>query len=234
MNSNKPCFRTLRNIGAVLLCALGIAGCVTTSFRWQEEVLLHDGRKMIVEREDIYNPRKPREIGQGPRLEEHRTIFTVPDTNHTVIWESQFNPKSDLGNLNLISLDFLNGIPYAATTILGSCAVYNKFLRPNPPYVFFKYLNGWQQISIDEFPEKFQLNLIVTGSKKNNRTLQDAQQQFGYVSAEMVAKINREPGKPKAYYSLFRTPIDLFGVCPQYSWTPRGTATQLKSTKPSH
>ena len=68
------------------------------------------------------------------------------------------------------------------------------------PYVFFKYVDGWKHISLDEFPEKFKINLIVTGRKKDNPKISEADRKLGFVPAHIVAELNREPGRSREYY----------------------------------
>ena len=185
-----------------------MSACATSTFSWKEEVLLHDGGKVIVERLDTYDASMRHEIGQGAPLAEHQTTFVIPDTNQTVIWKSDNRFFSEPDNLNLLVLDFLAGVPYVATTIGGSIA-YNKWGRPNPPYVFFKHDGkAWRRISLVEFPEKFKINLVVTGRKKDNPKIFEAHRKFGFVSAQIVAEINSEPGRSKASYAIIRTPLD--------------------------
>jgi hypothetical protein len=46
----------------------------------------------------------------------------------------------------------VSGVPYLATSPAG-CIAYNKWGRPNPPYILFKYVNdAWRQIPLKEFP----------------------------------------------------------------------------------
>jgi hypothetical protein len=196
-----------------------------STFTWQEEVLLHDGKKLIVERTDIYDSSMRHEIGQGPPLAEHRTKFVLPGTNQTVVWKSDNRP-SDPDNLHLLVLDFFGGVPFVATTPFGSFA-YQKWNRPNPPYVFFKYVGEWKRVSLAEFSDRFRINVIVTGRKKDTPKIFDANRKFGYVPAETVAEINRQPGRSKEYYSLLREPIDYGPVRPKSSFP----ATSSDGTK---
>jgi hypothetical protein len=134
--------------------------CATSTFTWKEEVLLHDGKKIIVERSDTYDSSIPHEIGQDAPLAEHTMTFTIPGTGQTVIWKSNNRPSPDPDRLHLLALDFLAGVPYVATTPLGSLA-YAKWNYPNPPYVFFKYTDEWKRVSLEEFPEQFKINVTV-------------------------------------------------------------------------
>jgi len=167
MRTNHQWLKQVAGLGLILTMGVSMSACATSTFTWKEEVLLHDGKKIIVERTDIYDSSMRHEIGQGAPLAEHKTIFTIPGTDQKVIWKSDNRSFSEPEHLNLLVLDFLADTPYVATTIGGSIA-YNKWGRPNPPYVFFKYLDGWKRISLEEFPEKFKINLIVTGRKKDN------------------------------------------------------------------
>ena len=82
----------------------------------------------------------------------------------------------------------LNGTPYIVTEP-NLCLSYNKWGRPNPPYVFFKYdSNAWQRISLEQFPAEFK-----TINVAHNTLGQDAQElvRLGLVSAEKVREMNR-------------------------------------------
>ena len=46
---------------------------------WKEEVLLHDGSKIVVERSQSYGGRH--EIGQSSPVKEQTITFTVPNTS---------------------------------------------------------------------------------------------------------------------------------------------------------
>src|SRR6185503_21276861 len=99
----------------VVACGVSTNAC-TSTFSWEEEVLLHDGKKIIVERKDTYDYRMNHEIGQGPPLAEHKTTFQVPGTNREIVWTSDNRSIAEPQHLNLLSLDFLEGIPHVATT----------------------------------------------------------------------------------------------------------------------
>jgi hypothetical protein len=210
MSDRSFLLRLVKAICLVLIMGVSISAYATTStFTWKEEVLLHDGQKIIVERSDTYDSSMPHEIGQHPPLAEHIMTFTMPSTNRTVIWKSDYRRSSDTDSFHLLALDFLDGVPYVATRP-SKCPTYDKWNRPNPPYVFFKYVDGWQPISLSEFPEKFKIN-VLTSKKKimaENHT-------HGFVRAQTVSELNREPGASKELYVLFREPIDLFGICPE-------------------
>lgn len=118
---------------------------------WKEEVRLHDGQVIVVER--FYN------LGGYPAIESHNRspldetlTFTLPGSSKEIVWKSEFNNLPEPNSLGPLLLGVVDGIPYLATSPAG-CIAYNKWGRPNPPYVLFKYVNGaWQRIPLEAFP----------------------------------------------------------------------------------
>jgi hypothetical protein len=209
MSNQRSLLRLCKTISLVLTLGVSMSACATSTFTWKEEVLLHDGKKIVVERSDTYDSSIPHELGQGPPLAEHKTTFMIPRTHQQVTWKSNNRPLLDPDKLHLLALDFLAGVPYVATTPSGSIA-YAKWNHPNPPYVFFKYTGEWKRVPLEEFPEQFQINVFVHSRqhepyKKKVRTENHA---YGFVRAQTVAELNREPGSSKEYYSILRAPFD--------------------------
>jgi hypothetical protein len=60
--------RLCKTICLVLALGVSMDAYATTTFAWKEEVLLHDGKKIIVERSDTYDSSMNHEIGQGAPL----------------------------------------------------------------------------------------------------------------------------------------------------------------------
>ena len=180
-----------------------------STITWKEEVLLHDGKTIIVERSDTYDSSMNHEIGQGAPLAEHKTTFMIPGTNQTVIWKSDHHPLPDPHSLSLLALDFSGDVPYVATTPSGIIA-YMKCGSPNPPYVFFKFVGEWKRVSLEEFPEQFKINVVVHSLQHEpyKKKVLAENTKYGFVRAQIVAEINREPGGGKEFYSILRTPID--------------------------
>ncbi len=214
------CLFRVRMVAVVCLISvwgMSMSACATSTFTWKEEVLLHDGKKIVVERSDTYDSSIPHELGQGPPLAEHKVTFVIPGTNRTVIWKSDNRPSSDPDNLHLLALNFLDGVPYVATTPSGSFA-YAKWNRPNPPYVFFKYVSEWNRVSLEEFPEQFQINVIVTSRQHEpyKKKIRAENHTYGFVRAQTVTGLNREPGRSKESYSILRSPFDYGPPRPEY------------------
>jgi hypothetical protein len=141
--------------------AFGFLGFGGTS--WKEEVLLHDGSKIIAERHAKREGRH--EIGQQPPIKEETLTFVVPSTNRRVTWKREMAPDVGYADLKPIALDILQGTSYLVTTPVG-CLAYNKWKRPNPPYVVYKNDGtAWQQIELRDLPKEIEVpNLIISSA----------------------------------------------------------------------
>ena len=159
---------------------------------WKEEVLLHDGSKIIVNRSQSYGGQH--EIGQPPPIKEHTISFTLPNTKETITWTSEYGEDIGRTNFYLLAVHVLNGTPYiVASPYL--CLSYNKWGRPNPPYVFFKYDGkSWQRIPLEEFPVEFQtvnVALDILGREVKNLV------SLGVVSSEKIKELNHHTTIPE-------------------------------------
>ncbi len=117
---------------------------------WKEEVQLSDGQIVIAER--FYN------LGGYPAIESKERAaldmtVTINLPNGKIIWKNYFRDSlPEPNSLNLIRFDVIKGVPYIATYPAG-CIAYNKWGRPNPPQVLFKYENNqWKRITLAELP----------------------------------------------------------------------------------
>jgi hypothetical protein len=165
---------------------------------WKEEVLLHDGSKIIIKR--LYH------LGEKPTLASHErknldetVTFTLPGTNKEITWKTDFrDEKPEPNNLHLLALDIVNGTPYIVTNPFG-CIAYNKWKRPNPPYIFFKYEgNEWKRIPLEEFPtEIYKVNVIVSRPP--------AELQKSFYTVEQVNLRNHD--LEREYKIIVRTPM---------------------------
>jgi hypothetical protein len=173
---------------------------------WKEEVLLHDGSKIIVTRTVERGGRH--EIGQQPPFKEQRLHFTMPGTNQEVIWEDHYS--EDLGSANFLPmlLDVSDGTPYMVVYPMGSLS-YNKWGRPNPPYVIFRYDGkAWQHIPLQELPTAITTPNLVFSSPDTE--VEKSGKRF--ISVEMIKAIIAGYKQPE-YKTIVRTPLD--------HWKPR-------------
>lgn len=126
---------------------------------WKEEVLLHDGSKVVVERTVERGGRH--EIGQKPPYKEQRLRFTLPGTNQTITWEDHYS--QDLGQANFLPmvLDISGVTPYLVVYPMG-CSSYTKWGRPNPPYVVFQYQEKeWKRVPLQELPAELNTPNVI-------------------------------------------------------------------------
>jgi hypothetical protein len=167
---------------------------------WKEEVLLHDETKLIVKRSQTYRGRH--EIGQSTPVGEHTIRFELSATGKQVEWTSEYGEDLGRTNFNLLALHILAGTAYLIVEP-NLCLSYNKWGRPNPPYVIFKYYGTtWQRIQLSELPTEFRtVNLIVNNDREE--TIEKAASKLGYVSIESVQKINRSLTQPE-YKTILR------------------------------
>lgn len=174
---------------------------------WKEEVQLHDGSKIIVERSQSYGGRH--EVGQSSPIKEHTITFSLPNAGESITFKSEFSEDVGRANFNLLALHVLNGTPYLVTEP-NLCLAYNKWGRPNPPYVIFKHDGkDWQRIPLSEFPTEFKnFNLIINNGREED--IDKLAGKLGYVSAEDVQKINSSLTQPE-YKTILREKIENAG-----------------------
>ena len=170
---------------------------------WKEEVLLHDGSKLIVNRSQTRGGRH--EIGQEVPINSHKISFTLPGVHEAITWETTIGLGANDSSLGLLALDVVKGVPYIVTSTYG-CHAYNKWGRPNPPYVFFKYDGkAWQHIPLEEFPAEIKEANVVNGIQKHEHQL-DAHS--GVVTVDEIKKINGKLSHQVLYQQVFvREPI---------------------------
>ena len=176
--------RFLFSVVIILLLSLLLSGCALGhSAWWKEEVLLHDGQTIIVDRSQKLGD-YPYWASQEREVLEEKWDFPVPGTYKFVTWKinQELPPKGT--PLLLVTIGFIRGTPYIATVPAG-CISYNYWGRPNPPYVFFKYDGKtWQRIKLEEFPRELtEANVVVGSPKPYNRT--------GTISIAQIKEENR-------------------------------------------
>ncbi len=196
MNDRYVLLQLCKTIGLVLTLGVSMNAYGFGGDSWKEEVLLHDGSTISVNRSQRYGGYlEP--ASREQQVVEEIWEFTIPGTRQKVIWKSDWGGTNE-DNLSLLVLGFLGNTPYIATST-GLCHAYNKWNRPNPPYIFFKFDGKvWQQILLAEFPVEFvNVNVVVGGPDQENRT--------GTLS---IAKIKEENRHLEAYRrTILRMPL---------------------------
>lgn len=85
---------------------------------WKETVLLQNGRTLIVERSQTYGGyAEPASTDRSVAKEEW--VIPVPGSSRKVIWSSNFSRPPEGDSLMLLQINFLNNIPYVATSPTG-------------------------------------------------------------------------------------------------------------------
>jgi hypothetical protein len=198
MNNQNGMMKRIAKLGLILMLGSTISAC-SSSMRWKEEVLQHDGSKLIVER--MYNLGGYRGLESHERTELDETItFNLLDSNKRVTWKTDFrDSEPEPNSLNLLLVDVVKGVPYIATYPAG-CIAYNKWQRPNPPYVFFKYAdNNWKQISLAEFPvELNKINVMIGGPQRHDPK--------SFYTVNAVDSENARVRQPE-YKTILREPV---------------------------
>jgi hypothetical protein len=192
---------------------------------WKEEVLLHDGSKIIVERSISLGGRH--EIGQELPIKEQSLTFVMPSTNQRVSWTDEFSEDIGTASFLPMQLEIVKNTAYLVVNPMG-CLSYNKWGRPNPPYVIFKYQGKeWQRISLQELPPELkQINLAFSSP---DHAAKEAR--HGLLSAEQINKWNSDAQQPE-YRIILREPIPAGGQgrCPKLvyykgAWVGSGDST---------
>ena len=149
MKRYQAMLKNITKLGLFLMIGIAMSACSKT-MSWKEEVQLSDGQIIISER--FYN------LGGYPAIEsrertavDETVTFNLPSGK--IIWKNDFRDSvPEPNSLNLIRFDVIKGVPYIATYPAG-CIAYNKWGRPNPPQVLFKYANSqWKHITLAELP----------------------------------------------------------------------------------
>ena len=170
---------------------------------WKEEVLLSDGKIIVVDRGVVFAPRRFEPGQPATGVVKYWLSFTNPVSGEMVQWE---NP----GKLQPMVLGIAGGVPYVAA-IPNSAAGYIEAGCPNPAYFFFKYANGWESISYQNFPQSIKKrNLLPVYHEEDLTPVKK-----GYISSSEVAAA--QPGAAKHDHELdqnWRGPQDC--VVPRY------------------
>lgn len=204
MRTHKLWLKRVVKLGLILMVGVnmsaeaGFLGFGGTS--WKEEVLLHDGSKIIVKRTVDRGGRH--EIGQKPPIKEQNLTFTLPDANESITWKAEFSEDIGLADFQPLLLDIFHGAAYVVTTPVG-CLSYNKWGRPNPPYVVFKYEGKeWKHISLQELPPEIVAPNIIFGSPDTHAEKLGA----SLIRVSQVQQINSNLRQPE-YKTILREPL---------------------------
>lgn len=206
--------RAMKNIVSIGLLANSIIGCAAASSNWKEEVLLHDGRTMVVERSQTYRGRS--EPGQSGPIGEHRITFTPPGSGQRITWVSEYDDKIGRMNFLPVALHILNQTPYVVAKP-NLCLSYRKWGSPNPPYVIFEHSAGsWKRIPLSDLPGQFTtINLVLS----IQQVQADEMGRSGLITPDRTKDMNIDVYRPELR-KLLRAPLpeaSINEMCPRIS-----------------
>jgi hypothetical protein len=199
--------RLLRFVGIAAMLLTCVAAQASATFTWQEEVLLHDGEKILVTR---YVERAGRhEIGQEPPIKEQGLTFRLRGTNELVVWTDKFSAAIGSASFLPMQLEMNGTIAYLVVHPMGSVA-YVNWGQPNPPYVVFKYeRKQWRQIALEALPPEFSTpNLLFSSPDHEAKKFQDR-----IVPAAAISESYAGYRQPE-FRTIVRTPIEQWNAHP--------------------
>jgi hypothetical protein len=137
--------------------------------------------------------------------------FVLPTTKESVVWTTEYSADVGLADFKPILLNFVRGQAYIVTVPMG-CLSYNKWGRPNPPYVVFKYEgNEWKRIALLDLPAEITTpNLIISSPDEEAASVGKT-----LVSVEDIKRLNGELTQPE-YQTILREPLSkerINGMC---------------------
>lgn len=186
---------------AALLCGLPLAGCASGP-SWKEEVVMFDGSRAVVERTVVLGNVMDQElsdVGHGPPVKGNTLRVPMSAGAWSAKWEAM--------GLNPQAVGIVGGTWFLSATPM-LCGDYDKWGRPVPPYVFFKYAdNSWQRITVDQFPSEIRSrNLTYAGSYDQRQAAAT-----GFISANQARLLN--PGLPDSVRTIYRSGTNGVELC---------------------
>lgn len=183
----------------IMLSTMAFTAC--SGETWKEEALQADGSVIIVERTVDRGGRH--EIGQEPPIKLQTLRFKLPGGGGTLEWKTDVSKDLGYADFQPLTVHVLSNTAYIVTKPVG-CLSYNKWGRPNPPYVIFKS-NGtaWQQITVSELPIEVKAPNIIFSSPDTNAK---KTQGMGTIKVEGVNQVNSSLEQPE-YRSILREPL---------------------------
>lgn len=175
--------------------------------------MLHSGERLIVEREVQLAGRH--EIGQRPPIKEQTLTFRMPSDDQQVTWTDSFAPELGTANFLPMMLEIHSTGTYLVVHPMG-CLSYNKWGRPNPPYVLFRHQQGgWQRVELSRLPVELNVpNLVFSSPEEQAERLSTS-----LVSAQDIKKLYA--GYRQAEFrEILRRPVSP-EPCPTYSSGPK-------------
>lgn len=204
MKNYQPWLKRITQLGLLLMMGISMSAIAGWfgfgGDSWKEEVLLHDGGKIVVERSVEHGGRH--ELFKDSPISEQRLTWTMPGTQQTMTWEEYYS--KDVGSANFMPMlvDVYQGAAYLVADTMG-CLAYNKWGRPNPPYVIFKNQGKeWKRIPLQELPAEIKTpNMIFSNPDGEVKKIGKR-----FITADMIQKITNGYFQPE-FRTILREPI---------------------------
>jgi hypothetical protein len=181
-----------------LILGISISAC-SNSTTWKEEALQHDGSKIIVERS--LKRGGPHEIGSRGGSVYQSLTFQMPVTLKEIVWEDKRSEDLNTASFSPMALNVVDNTAYVVASPAG-CLSYNKWGRPNPPYVVFKYKDqDWSRIPLEQLPAAIKSPNLIFSSPDDK-----AKEIGGVVSFQTIQRLNAVSRMPQ-YLGIVREPI---------------------------
>lgn len=149
---------------AVFTLSPSLGACSGDS--WKEEALQPDGSTILVTRTVDRGGRH--EIGQEPPIKMQSLRFKLPANGQDIEWKTEVSQDLGFADFQPMNVHVAKSSAYVVTWPVG-CVAYNKWGRPNPPYVVFKSTGStWQQIPLKDLPAEIKAPNIIFGSPDTN------------------------------------------------------------------
>jgi len=214
------------------IVALGVQMCTPATYRWKEEVRLHDGRLIVVERSRKMSG--PREPFRSATVGKWTLAFENPDKPGKKI-------SLDVhGGADPMLLGFVQGVPYVAIQPGRGDARY-FYNCPYPPYIFFRYDGEWRRIELREFPKE----LVARNLPNDIPEYEARSRKWGIITSLEMQKlleiVKREnsvgiirPNGDETIYDCNRPGALHAGGAAQPTVSPKEPATDEQKSNPSN
>lgn len=201
---------------AAVILALLLSSCLDgrKTVEWKQEVPLHDGRVIVLERISKQTGTLfPENVG----LEYEQTLtFVHPDTQERIRWTL---PKG----LQPAALEFERGVPYYLLKVY-TVADYNAWECPNPPWLLYRHDQGsWQRVPFEQLPEKVVKRNVVEMQKVVKKYLDD-----GYLSRQEQEEFWNRDHHRRLLHPISREKVNPLGKgCHEGILIRQGRAAEL-------
>jgi len=163
---NRRLLKVLESLSVLLVAGIAMNACGESgkTLNWKQEVLLGDGRVIVMDR---VSKQTGKIFPENTVIEYEKSLaFAHPDTGERIGWTL---PKGT----GAWMLDFDGGYPYLVLRT-SSVADYNNWECPNPPWLVFRYESGqWQRIGQEQLPARFVKPNLLHGARTDEHATAD-------------------------------------------------------------